>query len=314
VAQKKGEYKEKMALICVGGGRGDPCAKVADMAGSGGLEAGEVAQRRNWVRREMVAVDAAADADDRRLREQLAKLLLAPVDQAEKQSVAGCEGQLRGQLAAAVERFPARPPWTLEQLEAILAPERGAVWQYCNETLAPFFNCVALKPKPNAPVRVPGDIVSFLNRAERLSRLLFDSSGGWRTHTISFQSVLSSSVEGARVTRTALSVSCSNLLEQPWAIQHRQTLVQKTLSWRPDQCAEAKLQVTLGSPEGGFAAERTVEIKRDGPFALLELLGVAERAGSEFRWTFPGEQVTAAFRVSLSDPALLDYKSLTLPR
>ena len=78
------------------------------------------------------------------------------------------------------------------------------------------------------------------------------------------------------------------------------------LAWRPDQCSDARIQVTLSPSGGAQADERTVEIQRQGPFGLLELLNLATRSGSEYRWEFPSDQVIAAFRVVLPDQAVLE--------
>jgi hypothetical protein len=318
VADNKSKYTEKMDPACrAGGNLGDPCAAVVQLAGGGGggpVGPGPLGQIRDWVNENLVAVKAATTTDDRRLREHVASLLNVPVTQASRGGIDACAGHMKGQLRQALEPFPEKPPWTLEQLETIFVPARGLVWQYCDQTLVPFMSCATLVPKPNSPVRVPGDIVTFLNRAQRFSRAFFDSGGSWRTHAISFESVPTASRSDARVTQTTLMVSCSNSLEQPWKLSHRQTQVRKTLSWRPDQCAEARLQVTLSPSGGAVADERVVEISRPGPFGLLDLLAAGQHVENEFRWDFQEAPVTASFRIVLPDTGLLEASNIRLYR
>jgi type VI protein secretion system component VasK len=302
VVREREKYIEQMKPACnATGGLDDSCTGAVDLP---------FAPMRQWIRNTLLAVNAAEDPNDRRIREHVARLLDAPVDRAEYQSTTGCAGTLKGALVEALQRFPSRPPWTLDQVEAIFAPS-GSVWAYCDQTLSRFFNCGSLSPKPSSPVHVPADITGFLRRADRIRRTFFNPGGGWRTHMIALESIPGTSETGALVTQTILEVFCSNSPEQPWRLSHRQTRVKKSLSWQPDQCGEARLQVTLGTPDGG--ASRVVEIVKPGPFGFLDLLRAAEVADNEFRWHFD-EGVTAAFRVWLPDRGVFELAGVTLPQ
>lgn len=313
VVREKSRYIEKMAPACnAGRGAADPCSVSLRLGRGDVIEGGpSLVQLRSWVRSELVGVGAGADADDNRVRDHIAQLLLVPVSGAERLATTGCQDFMQRELAQAMGGFPVRPPWTLDQIEAMFAPG-GRVDAYCEQTLSPFFSCASMTAKPNAPVRVPATVVSFMGRANKLRRSFFYPGGGWRGHTITFESIPSTSEGAGQVTQTVLSVFCSHMAEQPWSLSHRQTRVKKTLAWQPDQCGEARLQVTLGLPGGELP--RTVEMTRSGPFGLLDLLAEASRSGNEFRWRFSGERVTAAFRVWLPDKYLLDYRAVSLPR
>jgi hypothetical protein len=298
LAGQKKPYADKIAASCQLGGGSDPCTAALALAGGGGLDAGPLQQLKTWMTDSLVNVSGASDATDRQLREHMLAVLETPVVQTQSGSVGRCADKLKQGMEAAKGGLKPRPPWPLDQLEATLSPQQGSVWQYCQQDLAPFFNCASLSQKPNVPVKVPGDVVSFLQYADKVKRMFFNASGGWREHTIQFQSVPTTSGSGT-VDETTLSVACSNTPEQPWQFSHRQIRATKVLSWDPSHCAEAKITVNVDG--------RVVEVERKGPFGLLELLAAAKRSGSDYRWDFRDGDVTVEFVANLPDPSVLEY-------
>jgi hypothetical protein len=309
VAGAKEAYTERIAPACtVDISSADPCADAVRLAGRGTAAPDQsMRQLRAWVQGDLVAVAQATDADDRRVREHVTKLLTVPVDRAEHWSAQRCAERVRQEFAGLGGLFP--KPWSLQEVEGLFAP--GArVDGICQEKMASFFDCTTVRQKPGTAVSVSGSVVGFMQGADRMKRAFFYPAGGWRTNTITFESVPTTSAGGARVTETALSIYCSDLPEQPWTLSHRQMRVKKAIGWQPDRCGEARLRVMLTGHDG---LPRTAEIARPGPFGLVDLLNAATASGNEYSWHLPEGNVTAVFRVWLPDRTILDYNRLALP-
>jgi len=283
VGREKNQYHEKVAAQACKVDTSDPCAAAQALKdGPGGASA---AQLRSWIRDGLVGVSYGVDDDDRRLREGMAALLVHPLDRAGEGSRQACEQKMRDVIKGALGGLRFKGPWEITALERV-CPKVGAVWQACEQELAPFFNCSAVTPKPNAPVQVPADIVSQLKQADRLGRV-WCGPNGLRTHTLSIESLPTFSDGAAKVETTTLSVLC----DEAWELSHHQTKIRKNLSWNPATCSGVRLEVEV---DGG----PMVEMERQGPFALFELLAAAKRSGKEYSWTFPEDHLTVSFNVS----------------
>src|SRR5262249_45400879 len=150
--------------------------------------------------------------------------------------------------------------------------------------LAPFLNCASITDKPNAPVKVPDDVKSWLRWADKMSHTFFTPAGAWKTHKIDFESVPTISETGV-VDEATLRVSCSD----DWELQHHNYPQKKSLSWNPSECSDATIVVRM---QDG----KEVKLERKGTFALVDLLADAKQSGKEYRWELDGE-TTVVFRV-----------------
>lgn len=295
VAGERKAYAEKMDQACFATKGGGSACEAVDKLPEGAAGGGS-AQVASWVREGLVGVPEATDPDDQRLRTQIATLLSAPIGKGREQLIAGCKDEM-GKGAGAVKSACSscdRAPRKIDDLQACVARPSGAVWEFCEKDLGRFFNCVSVTDKPNAKVRVPGDVSSWLRRCNQLSKTFFSPAGGWRRHNITFTSVPSISEMGT-VVETTLEITCGDV----WELSHKNYEVNKTLQWDPSECSLVRIEARM--QDGSTRA-----IERQDPFGLMELLAEAKRSGSEYSWNLEGD-TTVAFKVRLQDASVLDY-------
>ncbi|MCU0648748.1 MAG: hypothetical protein MUF00_12175 [Gemmatimonadaceae bacterium] len=229
--------------------------------------AGEIAQRFN--------VDRAADLDDvsRRLLEQPADHAVRLLGRLAPEPVVtdNGAGSMKGAMARVCEGFGALrthapfsrawdQPARVDEVSAFLRPEKGALWSYFSESLAPTVMREGSRfvPKPGATLAPPAPFLGFLHRAAELSDALFPEGASDPVVRFSFRPVLSDEVPTVTLTVDGQS-----------EIFTRTYTASRAFVWRAASAQSVRLVVRTADN-----VERVILDAR-GPWAIFELFGSA---------------------------------------
>ncbi len=275
--------------------------RVATVADDGAAPQDPFGKAEKWVDT-TVNSGPAADPEDDRVRSRLTALLRAPVYEAFGAYLHAVAKEIDLEWKhRIVDRFTSTGGPA--DIEALYARPSGQVWAFSAEFLDPFFDQPAYAAKTRYTKRMPltPNLPPFLNNADRTMKGIIGPGGGYRTHSILFETVPSEDTGegGMRVTRTVLSVYCQD--PEPWRLEHRQFRISKQLAWSPGVCGRTELRAYVGSDAG---EEQPLEpLVADGPLGLLAMLKRAERQGNAFVWTLPGK-IKVTFIVTLPEQLL----------
>ncbi|MGC2635867.1 MAG: ImcF-related family protein [Acidobacteriaceae bacterium] len=175
-------------------------------------------------------------------------------------------------FGAVMGKFPFASTSTVDastaELDALLKPGSGALWQFYDTTLKPLVvqQGTTYVAAPGAPTKVSSEFLRFFNQAAGLSALLYPSTpGGGLTFTARI-------LPSPGISRVTLQIDSQNL---------EGSSVSRPFTWSPQTSQQAQLNITY--------ATGTLPIQFTGPWALLHLLSKGRPGGGPGRLDFPVE-------------------------
>jgi type VI secretion system protein ImpL len=182
-----------------------------------------------------------------------------------------------GSFNALMSKFPfssASPtPASVAEVNAVLAPDTGALWQFYNNSLK---NLLAPQgtqyvTAPGAPVQVTPSFLHFFNRAVSLSSTLYPAGAKSPTLSFSLREVPSRGVQNATLAVDGQRISSANAVQQ--------------FTWNAQSAASAQLTASY------LDAKDLPLLQFQGTWSLFSLLDKAhaQRTGSGAELGFPLE-------------------------
>jgi len=282
VVAKKQEYEGAVRRLCAKAQKGDQCLLWKTAAG------GDPFMVENDLVKEMCKAAESDDPEQGAQSDELSahcvQFLAAPVEGASRASRQKCMKDFAGQVAGAAGGGGGGDK--REKCEPLR--------QTCQEQFAQFVDCQLGVARPG-PIQAPGALLTMLKRCKLLEDVLGTPENP-KVHAIRVTSLLGSdSTAGLRVVESKLCVLCG---ERDFCLTHRNILVEGSLRWST-ACDQSKLELGLGVPGGGTVDQ--VELTKNGPCSLVDMLGEAERSGQEYTWKFPDKGVSSSFRVAIPE-------------
>jgi hypothetical protein len=283
VTAKKEAYEGAVRRLCAKAQKGDQCLLWKATAG------GDPFMAESDLVKEMCKAAESDDPEQGSQSDELSthcvQFLSAPIEGASRASRQKCMQDFSAQVAGAAGGGGGGGD-KREKCEPLR--------QTCQEQFAQFVDCQLGVARPG-PIQPPGSLLTMLRRCKLLEDVLGTPEAP-KVHAIRVTSLLGSdSTAGLRVTESKLRVMCG---ERDFVLSHRNTLVEGSLRWST-ACDQTKLELGLGVPGGGTIDQ--VELMKNGPCSLVDLLGEAERHGEEYVWKFPDKGVSSSFRVAIPD-------------
>ncbi len=175
---------------------------------------------------------------------------------------------------------------SVAEVDAVLAPETGVLWQFYNATLKTLLIPQGNQyvPAPGAPVQITPSFLRFFNRATALSSALFPAGAKNPTFTFSLRELPSKGVQNATLSVDGQRISGANSVQQ--------------FNWNAQSAASAQL-VANELPLQQF----------QGPWALFYLLDKAhsQRTGEGAELEFPVEISNSPSRLPDGTPLVVRF-------
>jgi type VI secretion system protein ImpL len=200
-----------------------------------------------------------------------------------------------GSFDALMSKFPfssASPtPASVAEVNAILAPETGAIWQFYNNSLK-----TLLVPQgtqyvvaPGAPLQVTPSFVRFFNRAATLSSTLFPAGAKSPTLTFSLREVPSKGVQNATLSVDGQRISSANAVQQ--------------FTWNAQSASTAQLTASY------LDAKDLPLLQFQGTWSLFSLLDKAhaQRTGNGAELEFPLEISNSPIKLPDGTPLVVRF-------
>lgn len=301
VDAERAPYLQHLAAIDrhLKAGRSDPPAALQDAKGIFGRAAAIVSDpaaepppdpfgKAERFVSQLVNKGTPADGDDAQVRQRLEVLLAAPVYAAFREYLAAVGEEIDLQWSRQIASLPAQ---TVPQLQALYQKPGGAVWNFYEQVLQPFYEAGGYQRKIRYRASLQRNVDFLKTVSGKLADAVKAEEEKTKPRKLFFTSVPSGPGEGGVLpTRTMLRVHCGD--GEPWTLEHRQFRKSQQLTWSMDGCGRAEVAVWVGtSPDD----ERPLSPL--GAENLPSLLREASREGGAYVWRFPGG-VTAVFEMS----------------
>ncbi|MGI8772817.1 MAG: ImcF-related family protein, partial [Acidobacteriaceae bacterium] len=200
-----------------------------------------------------------------------------------------------GSFDALMSKFPfssASPtPASLAEVNAILAPETGALWQYYNNSLKTLLAPQGTQyvPAPGAPLQVTPSFLRFFNRAAALSSTLFPAGAKSPALTFSLRDVPSKGVQNATLSVDGQRISSTNAVQQ--------------FTWNAQSAGSAQLTASY------LDAKDLPLLQFQGTWALFALLDKAhaQRTSTGAELDFPLEISNSPIKLPDGTPLVVRF-------
>ncbi|MFO0575973.1 MAG: type VI secretion IcmF C-terminal domain-containing protein [Polyangia bacterium] len=187
-----------------------------------------------------------------------------------------------------------------EQLAGALHPTSGAVWQFVQQYLSPFYSdggngVLSARRLSNGPLKLPEDTSSVLQRLARLRKILFDDKGERQLLTFKVRPLplpqSTTEKPGDEVTRSYLTVGKSTVA----GFNQLPTDRPLQVAWWTIE--PATVGVDLGAPNSTTRYHESVDAPA-GPWSLFRLLARGQIDDQyAIAWTVRGERLRTPLQV-----------------
>jgi type VI secretion system protein ImpL len=200
-----------------------------------------------------------------------------------------------GSFDALMSKFPftstSPTPASVAEVNAVLAPDTGALWQFYNASLKTLLvpQGTQYVPAPSAPLPVTPSFVRFFNRAAALSSTLYPAGAKSPSLTFSLREVPSKGVQNATLSMDGQRISSANAVQQ--------------FTWNAQSAGSAQLTASY------LDAKDLPLLQFQGTWALFTLLDKAhaQRTSTGAELEFPLEISNSPIKLPDGTPLVVRF-------
>jgi type VI secretion system protein ImpL len=201
-----------------------------------------------------------------------------------------------GGFDALMTKFPFAPassaPASVAEVNAVLAPETGALWQFYNTSLKTLLvpQGTQYVSAPGAPLQVTSSFLRFFNRAAALSSAFYPAGAKNPTLTFGLRELPSKGVQNATLSVDGQRISSPNVVQQ--------------FTWNAQSAASAQLTASY------LDAKDLPLLQFQGTWSLFSLLDKAhaQRTGTGAELEFPLEVSGTPIKLQDGTPLVVRFE------